>query len=534
MEYHHLLVKARKFLGAVTAIENYELETSGSKPPARGSHVDTGVAMQSLMSEERGQFQNDEMTFSNIAGVLPAADKVRFERMLFRATRGNCYVRFSALSGKAVDAFGKHIPKICFIIFYKSTAIEIKIKRICDAFSANRYDLSNLNRPQELDRQQQDNHREMTEAKQVLDKNTETRLRLCVEVAKTLEEWLWIVRREKSMYHTLNLFKNDVASNLLRGRGWVLTESVGKARSALKRAHMSLNLPPTAMMEKVPEKWPTPPTHFTTNKYTYAFQEFVNTYGIPRYREANPALFTAATFPFLFGVMYGDVGHGSLIALAGLYMIMTEKVAERRDCPEMTRDLYSARYMLFGMGTMGVYAGLIYNDYFSLGLNLFGSTYVYPNFLGGTKAASLCPYGTPECVYPFGVDPVWKTSANELLFFNSMKMKMSVILGITQMIFGVFLRGTNAIYFRSYLDFFTEFVPMILFAGSLFGYMILLIFIKWRYVYIIHTLIVFAFSDICASFPSLLYWIVIVSTGINECSWVHAIMMSTALLLPAN
>ena len=165
-------------------------------------------------------------------------------------------------------------------------------------------------------------------------------------------------------------------------------------------------------------------------------------------------------------------------------MIMTEKVAERRDCPEMTRDLYSARYMLFGMGTMGVYAGLIYNDYFSLGLNLFGSTYVYPNFLSGTKAVSLCAYGTPECVYPFGVDPVWKTSANELLFFNSMKMKMSVILGISQMIFGVFLRGINAIYFRSYLDFFSEFVPMILFAGSLFGYMILLIFIKWRYAYI--------------------------------------------------
>jgi V-type H+-transporting ATPase subunit a len=29
----------------------------------------------------------------------------------------------------------------------------------------------------------------------------------------------------------------------------------------------------------------------------------VDTYGVPRYREANPALFTAATFPFLFAVM---------------------------------------------------------------------------------------------------------------------------------------------------------------------------------------------------------------------------------------
>ena len=54
-----------------------------------------------------------------------------------------------------------------------------------------------------------------------------------------------------------------------------------------------------------------PTNKFTTNKFTYGYKEFVNTYGIPRYREANPALFTAATFPFLFGVMYGDIGHGT-------------------------------------------------------------------------------------------------------------------------------------------------------------------------------------------------------------------------------
>ena len=54
-----------------------------------------------------------------------------------------------------------------------------------------------------------------------------------------------------------------------------------------------------------------------TDKFTWAFQEFVNTYGVPRYKEINPALFTAATFPFMFGVMYGDIGHGSILALVG-------------------------------------------------------------------------------------------------------------------------------------------------------------------------------------------------------------------------
>ena len=37
------------------------------------------------------------------------------------------------------------------------------------------------------------------------------------------------------------------------------------------------------------------------------------------------------------------------------------------------------------MGFMGVYAGLIYNDYFSLGLNLFGSRYEFLTQESGSK-----------------------------------------------------------------------------------------------------------------------------------------------------
>ncbi|CAM9298334.1 unnamed protein product [Ectocarpus sp. 13 AM-2016] len=60
-----------------------------------------------------------------------------------------------------------------------------------------------------------------------------------------------------------------------------------------------------------------------------------------------------------------------------------------------------------------------------------------------------------------------------------MKMKTSVILGVTQMTFGVVLKAMNALYFKESLDFFYEFIPMIIFVLSLFGYMILLIFMKW-------------------------------------------------------
>jgi len=49
----------------------------------------------------------------------------------------------------------------------------------------------------------------------------------------------------------------------------------------------------------------------------------VNTYGVPRYREFNPAIITIITFPFLFGVMFGDIGHGSLLTLFGLFLLIS-------------------------------------------------------------------------------------------------------------------------------------------------------------------------------------------------------------------
>ena len=84
-----------------------------------------------------------------------------------------------------------------------------------------------------------------------------------------------------------------------------------------------------------------------------------------------------------------------------------------------------------------------------------------------------------ERVQPFGLDPIWHNAGNALPFQNSMKMKFSVIFGITQMIFGVLLKTSNAIYFRKPLDFFFECIPMLVFAFCFFGYMVFLIFKKW-------------------------------------------------------
>ncbi len=75
----------------------------------------------------------------------------------------------------------------------------------------------------------------------------------------------------------------------------------------------------------------------------------------------------------------------------------------------------------------------------------------------------------PDCVYSFGVDPVWIVSSNELSIMNSLKMKLAVIFGVVQMTVGVLLKGFNNVYFGDGIDFFHEFLPQLIFMICTFG-----------------------------------------------------------------
>lgn len=110
------------------------------------------------------------------------------------------------------------------------------------------------------------------------------------------------------------------------------------------------------------------------------------------------------------------------------------------------------RFLLILMGFFAFFSGFIYNDFASIPFNLFGSCYEKQE---GTNITTR----EDGCVYPFGLDPKWFISTNELGFMNSLKMKMAVIIGVCQMTFGIFLKAVNAVHFRQPLDFIFEFIP---------------------------------------------------------------------------
>merc|ERR1712215_26046 len=81
--------------------------------------------------------------------------------------------------------------------------------------------------------------------------------------------------------------------------------------------------------------------------------------------------------------------------------------------------------------------------------------------------------------YPFGVDPAWQAATNKIGFLNTYKMKISLIFGVIHMTFGVMLSLWNKLSRRHYHEVILEFIPQIVFLLGIFGYLVIMIFVKW-------------------------------------------------------
>jgi V-type H+-transporting ATPase subunit a len=113
---------------------------------------------------------------------------------------------------------------------------------------------------------------------------------------------------------------------------------------------------------------------FLTNEFTWVFQQITDTYGIPKYKEINPSIFSCVTFPFLFGIMFGDMCHGSLLFLVGVGLChFCEDIREAIGKRHPLNMFLQLRYLLLLMGLYAAFCGLMYNDFASIPL-FFGSS----------------------------------------------------------------------------------------------------------------------------------------------------------------
>ncbi|XP_074079955.1 V-type proton ATPase 116 kDa subunit a 1 isoform X3 [Macrotis lagotis] len=424
-----------------------------------------------------------------VAGVINRERIPTFERMLWRVCRGNVFLRQAEIENPLEDPVtGDYVHKSVFIIFFQGDQLKNRVKKICEGFRAALYPCPET--PQERKEMASGVNTRIDDLQMVLNQTEDHRQRVLQAAAKNIRVWFIKVRKMKAIYHTLNLCNIDVTQKCLIAEVWCPVADLDSIQFALRRGteHSGSTVP--SILNRMQTNQ-TPPTYNKTNKFTYGFQNLVDAYGIGTYREINPAPYTIITFPFLFAVMFGDFGHGILMTLFAVWMVMREsRILSQKNENEMFSTVFNGRYIILLMGVFSIYTGLIYNDCFSKALNIFGSSWsVRPMFISnwteetlrGNLVLQLDPAikGVFEGPYPFGIDPIWNLATNKLTFLNSFKMKMSVILGIIHMIFGVTLSLLNHTYFKKPLNIYLEFIPEIIFLTSLFGYLVILIFYKW-------------------------------------------------------
>ncbi|CAH9056489.1 unnamed protein product [Cuscuta europaea] len=430
-----------------------------------------------LLSElDMSMDPSKQIRLGSIAGLVPREKFMAFERILFRATRGNVLLRQHEVEEPVTDPIsGEKVEKNAFLVFFSGERAKNKVLKICEAFGANRYPFA-----EELGKQAQliaEVSAKTSELKTAIDAGILHRGNVLQIIGKQFDTWNFLVRREKSIYHTLNMLSTDVTKKGLVAEGWSPTFATQEIQDELKRAARDSNSEMGAIFRVLPTR-ELPPTYFRTNKFTSAFQEIVDAYGVARYQEANPGVFTIVTFPFLFAVMFGDWGHGICLLLATLYFIIREKKLSSQKLGDITEMTFGGRYVILMMAVFSIYTGFIYNEFFSVQFPLFSSSAYECRDTSCSEATTIGLIKTRH-TYPFGVDPAWHGSRSELPFLNSLKMKLSILLGVAQMNLGVLLSYFNAKYFRNSVNIWCQFIPQVIFLNALFGYLSVLIIIKW-------------------------------------------------------
>ena len=199
--------------------------------------------------------------------------------------------------------------------------------------------------------------------------------------------------------------------------------------------------------------------------------------------------------------MLRDVGQGLILFIISLYLFYLANKGKRSnrniinndEMPDnnfeqnildskddsMLKSLVQFRYFFLICSIFAIFCGLMYNEFFSVPLDLFGTCYNSSKDGKLVQDKEVVKENVKKCVYPIGLDPVWIGNQNELQYTNSLKMKLSIIVGVIHMLLGIGIKGVNNLNSKKYNIFLFEFIPQFFFMFILFGYLIYMIFYKW-------------------------------------------------------
>ena len=351
-------------------------------------------------AENPGNDLQIDSTLQFIAGTVKLDEMERMKKMLFRITRGKALTHFKPYIQDGIE-------KVAYLVVFSAAGgNKERVQKICDSFMGQRFEIPDMNGLDEvileikgkISKSRALYDTSVGQLKDYLyDLNSSKTHSEDADVS-VLEIYKWFVAKEKSIYYAMNQLK--LHRQTFIGYMWIPSEKESVIAGKLQQFSTTEFSKWRAADGK---QGPTPPTSFKTNDMLEFHQITVDTYKYATYGEINPAIFQVVSFPFLYAVMYGDYGHGFIFFLLGSCLCLFE--SKLRKIPSM-KGLLVTRYFWLMMGFFACYNGLIYNEFFAINNDWFGTCYDIAAYESGATPGYIgYKSADHECVYPFGMDP---------------------------------------------------------------------------------------------------------------------------------
>ncbi|MCW4023459.1 MAG: V-type ATP synthase subunit I [Candidatus Bathyarchaeota archaeon] len=175
------------------------------------------------------------------------------------------------------------------------------------------------------------------------------------------------------------------------------------------------------VLENTNAKFEDHPTKFNHNRFVRPFEEITKLYGVPTYSEFDPTPILAITFPLIFGLMFGDIGHGLVLLVGGAAVGFLMK---------NNQSIRNVGWILAACGIGAIVAGALFDEFFGIAIH-----------------------------------PLWMSPFHDVLTF----LIFSMIVGVIQIESGFVLEMANYLFKHKIVDALLDSVPKIAFyIGSVY------------------------------------------------------------------
>ncbi|MBN1797454.1 MAG: ATPase V [Spirochaetales bacterium] len=179
------------------------------------------------------------------------------------------------------------------------------------------------------------------------------------EKGDTLQR-LWANLRMNELYYKIQSYFSKTSRTVIFS-GWVPAGKADSLEKGIDKATKGLCYMEWSNPEKLEREEKTKvkvPVQLKNPKFLAPFQMLVKNYAIPEYGTIDPTPFVAVAYLIMFGLMFGDAGHGLVLLCIGFLGMFFDKKA--------SGNIFNLFKLISYCGVSAICAGVLFGSYFGM------------------------------------------------------------------------------------------------------------------------------------------------------------------------